>query len=226
METETITNQENEQVTGQAAESQVEAKGFSQDEVNRIVADRVERERKKFENKYAGVDLDHYQQLTQAEEARKVEEQKKRGEFEEILKSTVSKKDSVINDLQNELKSIKVDGALLNAASSLKAVNPDQVVRLLKDQVRLGETGSVEVVDPHNGQVRYTDSGDAYDINGLVNDFLQANPHFLAATPKGSGTTGNTRSAGQGTLDMSKLDMSNPEHRALYAKYRKEHGHA
>jgi hypothetical protein len=223
METETITNQENQEVTGTTAESQVE-RGFTQEEVNRIVADRVERERKKYESKYSGVDIEHYQQLAEAEEARKIEDQKKRGEFENILKDTVSKKDSVINQLQSELKSIKVDGALLNAASSLKAVNPDQVVRLLKDQVRLGDSGSVEVVDPATGQIRYTDSGDAFDIKSLVNDFLQANPHFVAATPKGSGTVSNTNSSGQGKLDVSKLDMTNPEHRELYKQYRKERG--
>lgn len=218
METEAIQNQENQEVTGQAAESQ--AKGFTQDEVNRIVADRIERERKKYESKYSGIDLDHYQQLTEAEEARKIEDQKKRGQFEAILKDTVEKKDSVINQLQSELRNIKVDGALLNAASSLKAVNPDQVVRLLKDQVRLGDSGSVEVIDPTNGQVRYTDSGDVFDIKSLVNDFLQANPHFVAATPKGSGTVSNTAVRGNTGFDLSNLDLTNPQDRQKYKEAR------
>lgn len=222
---ETESQQQVEHETTGVSESQVSEQPtenlLSQEEVNRIVAERVERERKKFERKYADIDVDRYQQLTEAEEARRVEEQKKRGEFEEILKSTVGKKDSVIENLQKELHNIKVDGAMLNIASKHKAINPEQVVSLVKNQVRMSESGEVEVVDPQTGTIRYNDSGDPLSMDELVEDFLQNNPHFVTATPRGSGTTSNTRDSSVKKLDVTQLDMKNPEHKRLYAEYRK-----
>ena len=222
---ETESQQQVEHETTGVSESQVSEQPtenlLSQEEVNRIVAERVERERKKFERKYADIDVDRYQQLTEAEEARRVEEQKKRGEFEEILKSTVGKKDSVIENLQKELHNIKVDGAMLNIASKHKAINPEQVVSLVKNQVRMSETGEVEVVDPQTGTIRYNDSGDPLSMDELVEDFLQNNPHFVTATPRGSGTTSNTRDSSVKKLDVTQLDMKNPEHKRMYAEYRK-----
>jgi hypothetical protein len=228
METESQIEQVSEEVTGTREQGQVAnatERLLPQEEVNRIVADRVERERKKFERRFEGVDLDRYQQLVEAEEARKLEDQKRRGEFEEILKSTVSKKDTVITGLQQELQSIKVDGAMLNIASKHKAINPEQVVSLVKNQVKLSETGDVEVIDPRTGSVRYTESGDAMDMESLISEFLEHNPHFVSATTRGSGTVSNTRDAGVGKpLNIAALDMNNPEHRKQYAEYRRQNG--
>jgi hypothetical protein len=226
METEIQTNQAASEATGVSNDQgqATEAKMLSQDEVNRIVAERVERERKKFEKRFEGVDLDRYRTLTEAEEARKLEDQKRRGEFESILKETVSKKDNTIVQLKQELETIKVDGAMITAASQARAVNPQQVVSLLKNQVRLSETGEVEVLDTKTGQIRYTDKGDPMTMTDLVSEFLTSNPHFVVATPSGSGTQSNTRSNSVTKIDLSKLDMRNPEHRKVYADFRKANG--
>ena len=197
---------------------------FTQDELDKIVADRIARERGKYEKKYSGIDLDRYQTLMDAEEKRIQDEQKARGEFENILKTTVEKKDSVINQLKTELQTVKVDGQLLNIASANRVVNPQQVVRLLKDQVRLAETGEVEVIDPITRQVKYSDSGDLVNIEHLVQDFLRENPHFVAATPAGAGSRSSTQPGRATELDITQLDMKNPEHRELYREYRKTHG--
>jgi hypothetical protein len=200
-------------------------RAFIQDELDKIVADRIARERGKYEKKYAGIDLDRYQTLMDAEEKRIQDEQKARGEFENILKNTVEKKDSVISQLKSELQAVKVDGQLLNIASTNRVVNPQQVVRLLKDQVRLAETGDVEVIDPRTGQLKYSESGDPYGINDLVSEFLRENPHFVAAAPAGSGSRSNVNPGKSNQeVDPSKLDMTNPEHRAVYKEYRKHKG--
>jgi len=225
---------ENEQATGQptaenndfAAESQEEAKVFTQEDLDRIVKDRLDRERKKITKKFEGVDVEKYQELMNAEEEARLEQQKARGEFEEILKSTVAKKDTAIQQLQQELHSIKVDGALLNAASSKKAVNPQQVVALLKNNIRLGDTGDVEVLDAE-GNVRYTDNGTAMTGDELVEEFLTSNPHFLQAGPNGSGAQSNiAKSSGSqpGKVDVSSLNMNNPEDREIYRKLMKSKG--
>lgn len=201
-------------------QSQADTKTFTQSDVDRIVEDRIARERKRLDKRFEGVDLNRYQQMVEAEEQRQLAEQKKRGEFDNILKQTVEKKDSVIASLQRELQNIKVDGALVNAASQYKAVNPQQVVKLLKDQVRLGDAGDVEVVDPASGQVRYSEQGDPLNIDLLVQEFLATNPHFKQASPGGTGSKSNTNVNTDGRVDINSLDMKNPSHRALYAKMR------
>tara|TARA_R110002153_G_scaffold1046_1_gene4919 strand:- start:176 stop:868 length:693 start_codon:yes stop_codon:yes gene_type:complete len=206
------------------AESQEEVKTFTQDELDRIVKDRLDRERKRFEKKFDGVDVERYQQLTTAEENARLEDQKKRGEFEQILKSTVEKKDSTIQTLQQELQSIKVDGSLLNSASARKAINPKQVVSLVKDRVRLGETGEVEVLDD-TGSIRYTDNGTAMSVDELVADFLNSNQHFVQAGPSGSGTQSVVRSdKNMGKVNASNLNMNDPADREIYSKMMKSKG--
>ena len=220
-ETETTASPNEQQV---ATQETVKEQTLTQDDVNRIVAERVARERAKFEKKYSNVDLDHYNNLVEKEEARKQEELEKRGEYESLLKAQAEKFSGKIQQYETELHSIKVDGALLNEASANKAVNPQQVVQLLKGQVKLNEAGAVDVVDA-NGQVRYDDKGEPIKVSALVNEFLTANPHFVSAGPSGSGT-------GQGVgkqtpvveNDVTKLDMNNPTHREQYRKIMNERG--
>jgi hypothetical protein len=191
---------------------------LSQDDVNRIVAERVAREKAKFEKKYSNVDLDLYNQLVEEKETLRQTEMEKRGEYEKLMKEQAEKFNSKINQYQTELTSIKVDGTLLNEASSQKAINPQQVVSLLKGQLKLNEAGGVDVVD-NNGQVRYDDNGNPVQVSKLVNEFLTANPHFVQAGPTGSGTgQGVGKQAPVVDNDITKLNMENPEHRDQYRK--------
>jgi hypothetical protein len=219
--TETPAVEDNKDFT---AETQ-ETKTFTQEDLDSIVKERLSRERSKLLKKYEGVDVEKYNTLISEQEAKEQEEQAKRGEFEKILKSTVEKKDSVISQLQTELQGIKVDGNLLNAASSRKAVNPQQVVRLLKDQVRLTESGEVEVLDD-GGSARYTDKGTAMSVEDLVEEFLTTNPHFKMANPGGTGSTSNVADTNgtPGKFDVKALDMNNPKDRALYKEHMKSKG--
>lgn len=197
---------------------------LSQDDVNRIVAERVAREKAKFEKKYSGVDLDLYNKLVEEKEQTRQQEMEKRGEFEKLLKEQAEKFNGKIQQYESELTSIKVDGTLLSEASNQRAVNPQQVVSLLKGNIKLNEAGGVDVVDA-NGQVRYDDNGTPLTVSNLVNEFLTANPHFVSAGPSGSGT-------GQGVgkqtpvvdTDISKLNMDNPEHRRRYAQIMRAKG--
>lgn len=191
-----------------------ESKGFSQDEVNRIVADRISRERKKFD----GIDVDQYKSWQNQEEERKVEQQKQRGEFDKIIKEQAEKFQNRIGELETTLKREKVDGALLNSAASLKSVAPNQVADLLKNRVRLNEQGEAEVVDT-NGTPAYLDNGSQMQVKDLVSEFLTTNPHFAAPSQSGTGSTssvGGTIKTEQ--LDISQLDMTKASHREQYKK--------
>jgi len=220
-ETEMTASPNEQQAQTQEQETQP---SLTQDDVNRIVAERVARERAKFEKKYANVDLDRYNTLVEQEEQARQTEMEKRGEFEKLLKEQAEKFNGKIQQYEQELHSIKVDGSLLSEASNARAVNPQQVVQLLKNQVRLNEAGQVDVLDS-NGQVRYDENGDPLSPKALVNEFLSANPHFVSAGPNGSGTgQGIGKQAPVVETDISKLDMKNPEHRAQYAQIMRSKG--
>ena len=172
-----------------AVESQ-EVKTFTQDELDRIVADRVAREQRKFDKRLSGVDLDEAKDLLAKKEAAEIERQKERGEFDKILKQTVEKKDMEIQSYKSKLQQTLVDGAILGAAGNNNAVNPTQVSQLLKDQTRLSDDGTVEVLDA-NGTPRYNDSGDLLSVNEMVTEFLTVNPHMVKASQGGTGSMGN-----------------------------------
>jgi DNA-binding transcriptional MerR regulator len=162
---------------------------FTQDDLERIVEQRLMRERKKYEKKLEGVDLDEARRLLEEKQQAEIERQKEKGEFEKVLQQLAEKKDSEINQYKTKLQEIQVDGALINAASQHGAVSPDQVVALLKNKTRLGDDGSVEILDK-DGSVRYNDSGTPMQVNELVSEFLTANPHFVKASPSGTGSKG------------------------------------
>ena len=219
------TEAQTQETEATASEQSTQEQKFSQADIDKIVADRIARERRKFEKKYEGVDVDQYKELTAKQEKEREDRLKAKGEFEKILKETVDKKDSTIQTLQSQISSIKVDGALVDTASKYRAISPNQVVKLLKEQVRLNESGDVEVVDAKTGQTRYGEDGTHLTIDSLVKEFITENPHFVAAGPAGSGSTSRVGDSGAGeTLDISKLDMSNAEHRKIYADYRKKSG--
>jgi hypothetical protein len=167
-------------------------------------------------------DVNELRQLKEAATKRAQEEQLKRGEFETILQDLASKKDSEIQKRDRVIETFKVEQPLLQAASEFRSVNPEQVQRLLRQSVRLNAEGEVEVLDD-KGQVRYTDKGTALQVKDLVKEFLTTNPHFVQPTPS---TTNSSHSVNSGNrpLDITKLDMSNPEDRKVYAEYRKATG--
>ena len=200
------------------------AKVYTQTELDAVAAEVRRKAEAKLSKKFEGIDVEHYKSLTAKEESEKISKAQEKSEFEKLLKENAEKFNSKITTLTSELTKIKVDGALINAASTKRAVNPDQVARLVRDNVRMSETGEVEIIDPKTGQTRYTDNGDALTVDGLVSEFLQTNPHFVSAGQPGGGSTSNTGTAGAKQIDVEKLDMNNPDHRKLYAEHRKTLG--
>ena len=164
-------------------------KTFTQSDLEKIVEQRLARERRKYEKQLEGIDVDEARRLMEEKQQAELERQKEKGEFEKVLKQVTEKKEMQIQQLSQKLHEIQVDGALLNAASTNNAVNPAQVVQLLKSQTRLNEDGAVEVLDK-DGTVRYNDSGSPLSVNELVGDFLTANPHFVKASVGGAGSKG------------------------------------
>ena len=121
------------------------------------------------------------------------------------------------------IKEYKVNTPLLSAAAQYRAVNAEQVKALLSQNVRLNQEGEVEVVG-NDGAVRYNDAGAPLGVNDLVREFLDSNPHFVQTSPSTTNSKSSVTNQSPGKLDISKLDMKNPEHRELYREYRKQNG--
>ena len=210
-----------EQPTEQPTET-VNANTFSEADVNNIVKQRLAKERASI---YKKLDVEDLETAIQAVQNQKQAEEKtkiQKGEFEQILKEKSEEFNKKYTSLEKELKDIKINKSLLSSASKNRAINPDQVVELLKNNIKLNETGNVEILDK-NGIARYNSKGELLTTDELVNEFLTQNPHFVTATPSGSGSVSNVdRSELSKPFNLSELDMNNPADRKKYAEYRKQ----
>ena len=196
---------------------------FTQDEVNNIVERRLAKERGSMYKKLGVDDLDIAVTAVKTQKEAEEKQRIQKGEFEEILKTRTQEHQKEKAQLENQLKDIKINKSLLSSASKNKAINPDQVVELLKGNIKLNETGNVEILD-QNGIARYNKSGELLTTDELVQEFLTQNPHFVSATPSGSGSVSNVdRQELNKPLNLSDLDiMNNPEDRKKYAEFRKQ----
>ena len=196
-------------------------KTYTQAEVDAMMARTKGAIQKKYEKTFAELgDIDELRQLRANHEQQQLELQKKRGDFDKIVADLAAKKDEEIRKRDEIIRNYTVDVPLVNAAAQLGAVNPKQVQALLKPNLRLGETGEVEVLD-EKGSPRYSDKGTPLGVEDLVKEFLNSNPHFKAAGPTTTQGKSNV-SSGHEKLDLSKLDMKKPEHRKLYAEATKK----
>ena len=99
-------------------------------------------------------------------------------------------------------------------------MNAEHVSKLLKNNLKLSDNGSVEVVDAQ-GETRFSDAtGEAMSVDELVNEFLDANPYFKAAQPAGAGSTGSGAKVADRELSLEDLDLTNPKHREIYRQLR------
>jgi hypothetical protein len=211
-----------EQVTEVSNETKsAESKAFTEDQVEAIVQRRLERYKKTVSSKLDGLDLEEAKKLLEEKKQKEQELALQRGEFDKVLKETVSKKDTRISALESELQKIRIDETLINTASVLKAINPNEVKALLRGAVKLNDSGNVEVVS-ENGTPRYNEKGELMSVNELVAEYLNNNPHHLSATPKG---TGSQSGIGGNTLkpfNIANLDLSKAEDRKIYAEHKKQ----
>lgn len=208
------------------AENQAQAtKTYSQEEVDNMMARMKGSLQKKLLKPYEDLgDPEELRQLKAEAEQKRQAEQLKRGEFEKTLQDLAAKKDAEISKRDAVIKEYKINTPLLSAAAKYNAVNAEQVKALLSSNIRLGESGEVEVTDG-KGSVRYSDKGEPISVEDLVKEFLDTNPHFKIANPATTQTRSNIADKAIGKkVDVSKLDMKNPEHRALYKEYRKANG--
>jgi len=208
-------------VGAETPEVQVTGKTYTEQEFNDAMAKLKSSVAKKVLKPYEDLgDPETLRQLKQEAEAKALEVQKSKGEFDTILKDMASKKDAEIQKRDALIAEFKVDVPLTNAAAKYRSVNPEQVKALLKSNVRMTPEGEVEVVDS-KGVARYKDSGEHFGVDDLVREFLDLNPHFVQPTPATTNSRNSISGLGNGDLDITKLDLTKQEDRKVYAEWRK-----
>jgi len=208
-------------VTEVSSEAKVDSKAFTEEQVEAIVQRRLERYKKTVSNKLDGLDLEEAKKLLEEKKQKEQELALQRGEFDKVLKDTVSKKDSRISSLESELQKIRIDETLVNTASQLKAINPNEVKALLRSSLKLNDSGKVEVVS-ENGTPRYNDKGDIMSVNELVAEYLNNNPHHVVASPRGSGSQSGIGGNTLKPFNIADLDLSKADDRKVYAEFKKQ----
>lgn len=159
----------------QTAETQEEApqiqeqptNTFTQDEVNNIVERRLAKERGSMYKKLGVEDLDIAVNAVKTQKDLEEKQRIQKCEFEEILKTRTQEFNKEKSNLESQLKDIKINKSLLSSASRNKAINPDQVVELLKSYIKLNESGNVEILDK-SGLAIYNKMGELLSTDELV----------------------------------------------------------
>jgi hypothetical protein len=150
--------------------------------------------------------------MRQVQFDKKVLEQHRR-ELERRKKDEEAQKQALVGaqeeneKLARTISELKIDRALISAAAANNAVNPDQVRKLLKDRVTLGEDLEPVVLD-ERGERQLNQNGEFMSVEEQVKLFLTENPHLVKASPAkgGSGSTGSTgRSARVGPVSSGDL---------------------
>jgi len=216
------TTQVNEEVKTPEAVEKPNARTFSQEELNDIVERRLHKERMAINKKIGVDDLDSAINIVKAQKETEEKQKIQKGEFEEILKNKTQEWNKEKTNLEVQLKDIKINKSLLSSASKNRAINPDQVVELLNKNIKLNESGNVEILDK-NGLARYNSNGELLTTDELVQEFLTQNPHFVTASPSGSGSVSNVdRGELSSNFKIEDLDMNNPKDREKYAKWKQK----
>jgi hypothetical protein len=203
--------------------NQAQEKFYSQKEFDDAMAKLKHSVSRKYERQLEELgDIEELKRIKAEAEQRKVEDQKRRGHYDQIIAELAAKKDEEIRKRDEVIRNYTVDMPIVDYAAQFGAVNPTQVRQLLRSNVRLNDGGEVEVVD-EKGSVRYSDRGKPFGVQDLVKEFLDQNPHFRSATPSTTTAKSNVNQSRE-KFDISKLDMSRPADRKAYAEYRRQMG--
>ena len=190
---------------------------FTQEQLDNIIKSRLEAEKNKYEKKLQ----EEESQKAELLKEQQLKEAKSKADIEKIMQERLSEKDSELQKVKDQIKKEKVDNSILSIANKEKSINAQQVVALLKSEVKYNDDGRIEVVD-NNSNVRYNTKGELLTIEDRVKEFLDANPHFRQGSLSGSGSQSSVEGKTVKPFNIQDLDMSKPEDRAKYAEYRKE----
>ena len=210
----------NEQVETPKEEVKVDApkqQTFTQEQLDNIIKTRLEAEKSKYEKKLQEEEKQKQEILKQEQ----LKEAKTKQDLEKIMQERLSEKEQELAKVKDQIKKEKVDNSILSIANKEKSINAQQVVSLLKNEVKYNDDGRVEIVDNHSN-VRYNAKGELLTIEDRVKEFLDSNPHFRQGSLSGSGSQSAIGGKTVKPFNLQDLDLTKPEDRKAYAEYRKK----
>ena len=188
---------------------------FTQEQLDNIIKSRLEAEKNKYEKKLQ----EEESQKAELLKEQQLKEAKSKSEIEKIMQERLSEKDSELQKVKDQIKKEKVDNSILSIANKEKSINAQQVVALLKNEVKYNDDGRIEVVD-NNSNVRYNSNGELLTIEDRVKEFLDSNPHFRQGSLSGSGSQSAIGGKTVKPFNLQDLDLTKPEDRKAYQEYR------
>jgi hypothetical protein len=205
------------EATSETVETKAKEMTFTQEQLDNIIKSRLDSEQKKHQRM-----LDEMKaKEEEAFKEKQIQEAKSKQELEKLMQERIAQKDSEIVRYKNEIKKERIDNSIMSVASQNNAVSPNQVVALVKDQIRLTDDNRVEILD-NNSNVRYNPNGELLTIEESVKEFLDANPHFRQGSLSGTGSQSAIEGKTVKPFNIQDLDLSKPEDRQKYAEYRKK----
>jgi len=214
---ETATQNTQTQETNTEVKAETKSNVFTQEQLDNIIKSRLEAEQRKYEKRLQEEEKQKAEILKQ----KQLEEAKTKQDLEKIMQERLSEKEQELLRYKNQIKKEKVDNSILSVASNNQAINPSQVVALLKEEVKYTDDGRIEVVD-NNSNVRYNAKGELLTIEDRVKEFLDSNPHFRKGSLSGSGSQSAVGGKTVKPFNLQDLDLTKPEDRKAYAEYRKK----
>jgi len=190
---------------------------FTQEQLDNIIKTRLEAEKSKYEKKLQ----EEESQKAELLKEQQLKEAKSKADIEKIMQERLSEKDLELQKVRDQIKKEKVDNSILSIANKEKSINAQQVVALLKNEVKYNDDGRIEVVD-NNSNVRYNTKGELLTIEDRVKEFLDANPHFRQGSLSGSGSQSSIEGKTVKPFNLQDLDLTKPDDYKAYAEYRKK----
>ena len=207
---------------------------LTQADVDRIVGERLAREKAAEAKRLKGLGYDSWEALeasrkTQSEAASEAEkkraeellaqskfqplyeaEKKKREEREAELTRQLTESQTLAQQSISAMRAERMQREIVAAASAAGAVAPDQIAALLTSRVTVDETGALAVLGA-DGKPATDGKGNALGIAQLVAGFMADNPHFARAASGQGGSSQPAGGGGIGAADLKKvLESNNP----------------
>jgi len=190
---------------------------FTQAQLDNIIKSRLEAEKTKHQRQLD----DQKKKDDELLKEKQLQDAKTKAEIEKLMKERIAEKDQELINMKNMIKKEKIDNSVMSVASKMSAINPQQIVELMKNNIKLSDDNRIEVLDKHQN-IRYNDKGELLTIEESVKEFLDANPHFSQGSKSGVGSQSSIEGTTVKPFNISDLDMSKSEDRKRYAEYRKD----
>ena len=190
---------------------------FTQAQLDNIIKSRLEAEKTKHQRQ-----LDEQKKKDdEVLKEKQLQDAKTKAEIEKLMQERIAEKDTELMNMKNMIKKEKIDNSVMSVASKMNAVNPQQIVELMKSNIKLSDDNRIEVLDKHNN-IRYNDKGELLTIEESVKEFLDTNPHFSKGSLSGVGSQSSVEGKTVKPFNIQDLDMSKAEDRQKYAEYRRK----